>query len=199
MAVIALFVIHWQLSVFCQSFFLHRYGAHQQFTMSRGWEKFFNILTSITQNSSYLNPRGYAILHRMHHAYSDTERDPHSPVQYRGLFPGLFADDVPDQAHLSRAGLLPETARAPLRRRLPQLAPARMDGQELDDADRLGRQLRGVLLVLRHRELAVVAAAGALDHGRGPRGDRELVGTQVRLPELPAGRSLQATPCRWIS
>ena len=59
--------------MFCQSFFLHRFGAHKQFTMSRGWELFFNYLTALTQNSSYLNPRGYAILHRMHHAYSDTE------------------------------------------------------------------------------------------------------------------------------
>ena len=91
MAVVVLFVVHWQLSVFCQSFFLHRFGAHKQFTMSRGWEIFFNYLTALTQNSSYLNPRGYAILHRMHHAYSDTERDPHSPVPYRGVFPGLFA------------------------------------------------------------------------------------------------------------
>ncbi len=90
MAVILLFVVHWQLSVFCQSFFLHRYGAHRQFSMSRGWELFFNCLTAVSQNSSYLNPRGYAILHRMHHAYSDTEKDPHSPVGVRGIFPGLF-------------------------------------------------------------------------------------------------------------
>jgi stearoyl-CoA desaturase (delta-9 desaturase) len=26
----------------------------------------------------------------MHHAYSDTEKDPHSPVRYRGIVPGLF-------------------------------------------------------------------------------------------------------------
>jgi stearoyl-CoA desaturase (delta-9 desaturase) len=88
--VVILFVVHWQVSVFCQSFFLHRYGAHQQFTMSKGWERFFNILTAITQNSSYLNPRGYAILHRMHHAYSDTPKDPHTPVGYKGIIPGLF-------------------------------------------------------------------------------------------------------------
>ena len=91
MAVVVLFLVHWQLSVFCQSFFLHRYGAHKQFTMSRGWEIFFNYLTALTQNSSYLNPRGYAILHRMHHAYSDTERDPHTPVPYKGPVPGLFS------------------------------------------------------------------------------------------------------------
>lgn len=78
--VLAFFVLHWQLSVFCQTFFLHRYGAHKQFTMSHGWERFFHLLTYVTQGASYLNPRGYAILHRMHHAYSDTEKDPHSPL-----------------------------------------------------------------------------------------------------------------------
>src|SRR4029079_11166002 len=62
----------------------------RQFTMSKGWEKFFNILTAIAQNSRYLNPRGYAVLHRMHHAYSDTEKDPHTPVTYKNLVPGLF-------------------------------------------------------------------------------------------------------------
>jgi stearoyl-CoA desaturase (delta-9 desaturase) len=80
MIVVIFFVLHWQLSVFCQTFFLHRYGAHKQFTMSAGWEKFFYLLTYVTQGASFLNPRGYAILHRMHHAYSDTEKDPHSPL-----------------------------------------------------------------------------------------------------------------------
>jgi stearoyl-CoA desaturase (delta-9 desaturase) len=90
MVVVVLFIVHWQLSLFCQSFFLHRYGAHRQFTMSKGWERFFNVLTAIAQNSSYLNPRGYAILHRMHHAYSDADGDPHTPTRYRRLVPGLF-------------------------------------------------------------------------------------------------------------
>src|SRR6185503_14165359 len=90
MTVVVLFIVHWQLSLFCQSFFLHRYGAHRQFTMSRRWERFFDILTAIAQNSSYLNPRGYAVLHRMHHAYSDGDKDPHSPSRYAALIPGLF-------------------------------------------------------------------------------------------------------------
>src|SRR6187431_1959513 len=77
---IAFFVLHWQLSVFCQTFFLHRFGAHRQFTMSKGWERFFHLLTWLSQGSSYLSPRGYAILHRVHHAYSDTAKDPHSPA-----------------------------------------------------------------------------------------------------------------------
>jgi stearoyl-CoA desaturase (Delta-9 desaturase) len=79
---IALFlVLHWQLSVFFQSFFLHRYGAHRQFTMSRSWERVFHFVTWAVCGASYLNPRAYAIMHRMHHAYSDGPRDPHSPMQ----------------------------------------------------------------------------------------------------------------------
>jgi stearoyl-CoA desaturase (delta-9 desaturase) len=77
--IIAFFILHWQLSVFSQTFFLHRYGAHRMFTMSKGWERFFYLFTYVTQGSSYLVPRGYAVLHRMHHAYSDTPQDPHSP------------------------------------------------------------------------------------------------------------------------
>ena len=77
--ILAFFFGHWFLSVFCQTFYLHRYGAHGMFSMSKGWERFFHLLTFVSQGSSYLNPRGYAILHREHHAFSDTERDPHSP------------------------------------------------------------------------------------------------------------------------
>lgn len=85
-AILTFFGLHWFSSVFCQTFFLHRYGAHRQFALSRGWERFFHVLTYLTQGSSYLNPRAYAILHRMHHAYSDTERDPHSPVHTPNVF-----------------------------------------------------------------------------------------------------------------
>jgi stearoyl-CoA desaturase (delta-9 desaturase) len=78
--ILVFFLLHWQLSVFLQSFFQHRYGAHRQFTMSKGWERTFHFLTWFVQGSSYLNPRAYAILHRNHHAYSDTTKDPHSPI-----------------------------------------------------------------------------------------------------------------------
>jgi stearoyl-CoA desaturase (Delta-9 desaturase) len=78
--VLAFFVVHWQASVFCQTFFLHRYGAHRMFEMSPRWEKFFYLLTYVCQGASFLHPRAYAVLHRMHHAYSDTAKDPHSPL-----------------------------------------------------------------------------------------------------------------------
>jgi stearoyl-CoA desaturase (delta-9 desaturase) len=80
--ILSFFAGHWLLSVFFQTFFLHRYGAHKMFTMSKGWERFFHLMTWLTQGSSYLVPRAYAILHRAHHAYSDTEKDPHSPHFY---------------------------------------------------------------------------------------------------------------------
>ena len=86
MAIVLFFVLHWQASVFFQSFYLHRYGAHRQFAMTRGWERFFHLATWAVQGASYLNPRAYAIMHRMHHAYSDTPGDPHSPVQQKSLF-----------------------------------------------------------------------------------------------------------------
>ncbi|RYE38277.1 MAG: acyl-CoA desaturase, partial [Sphingobacteriales bacterium] len=36
--------------------------------------------------SSFLNPRAYAIMHKMHHAYSDTEKDPHSPHFFKDVW-----------------------------------------------------------------------------------------------------------------
>lgn len=56
------------------------------FTMSKGWEKFFYLLAWITQGSSFLNARAYAILHRMHHTYSDTHKDPHSPHFFKDVW-----------------------------------------------------------------------------------------------------------------
>lgn len=79
MIILAFFVGHWYLSLFVQTFFLHRYAAHKMFTMSPFWEKFFFFVTYLGQGSSFLSPRAYAILHRMHHAFSDTDKDPHSP------------------------------------------------------------------------------------------------------------------------
>lgn len=54
-------------------------------------EKFFYLLLLFSQGSSFLNPRAYAILHRMHHAYSDTEKDPHSPHFFKDVFRMMIA------------------------------------------------------------------------------------------------------------
>ncbi len=77
--ILIFFVAHWYLSLFFQTFFLHRYSAHKAFTMSPFVEKMVYILTWIFQGSNYLSPYGYGVMHRMHHAFADTENDPHSP------------------------------------------------------------------------------------------------------------------------
>jgi stearoyl-CoA desaturase (delta-9 desaturase) len=79
MAILLFFVLHWYLSLFTQTFFHHRYSAHRMFTMSKTGERVFYFLSFIFQGSSYLSPYAYGALHRMHHAYADTELDPHSP------------------------------------------------------------------------------------------------------------------------
>jgi stearoyl-CoA desaturase (delta-9 desaturase) len=90
-AIVIFFVLHWQLSVFFQSFFLHRYGAHRMYSMTRGWERLVYLCTYVVQGCSFLTPRGYAILHRMHHAFSDTPADPHSPVNHRTVWSMMLA------------------------------------------------------------------------------------------------------------
>lgn len=86
MEVLIFFAAHWYLSLFTQTFFHHRYAAHQMFTMNRGWERFFQVLSFVFQGSSYLSANTYGILHRMHHANADTELDPHSPKYDKTLF-----------------------------------------------------------------------------------------------------------------
>lgn len=88
--IVVWFIAQWQLSVLLQSFFQHRYGAHRQFTMSKRWERFFHALTWVVQGPSYLHPRAYAIMHRMHHAYSDLPQDPHSPFQQKKFLPMMW-------------------------------------------------------------------------------------------------------------
>jgi stearoyl-CoA desaturase (delta-9 desaturase) len=85
MPVLIFVVAHWFLSLFAQTFYLHRYAAHGMFTMSKFWERFFFLFTYFVQGSSFLNPRAYAVMHRMHHAYSDTEKDPHAPGFFRDV------------------------------------------------------------------------------------------------------------------
>ena len=86
MVIWAIVIGHWYTSLFSQTFFHHRYSAHQMFSMSKFWEKFFHIFAFVSQGASYLNPKAYAVMHRMHHAYSDTDKDPHSPHNSKNLF-----------------------------------------------------------------------------------------------------------------
>lgn len=84
--IIPFFIAHWYLSLFFQTFFLHRYASHAAFTMNRFTEKVFFVLTWIFQGSNYLSPYGYGVMHRMHHAFADTPNDPHSPKYDETIF-----------------------------------------------------------------------------------------------------------------
>lgn len=86
MLILGLFVFHWYASLFFQSLFNHRYAAHQMFRMRPFWEKVFFVGNWLANGSSYLSANAYGILHRFHHAYADTEQDPHSPKYDRNLF-----------------------------------------------------------------------------------------------------------------
>src|SRR5579871_701654 len=102
MAIVLLFVLHWMAAVFFQSSFQHRYAAHRMFSMGKRTERLFHLCTYVTQGSSYLSPRAYAILHREHHAYSDTERDPHAPGLFSNIFTMMWATAQRYGAHLER-------------------------------------------------------------------------------------------------
>jgi stearoyl-CoA desaturase (Delta-9 desaturase) len=56
------------------------------YTTSKGWEKVFYFCTWFFQGSSYLIPRAYGTMHRMHHEFSDTEHDPHSPHFFKDVW-----------------------------------------------------------------------------------------------------------------
>jgi stearoyl-CoA desaturase (Delta-9 desaturase) len=86
MVIIIFFIVQWYTSIFSQSFLQHRYAAHRSFTMNKFWEKFFFVFAFISQGATYMSPRAYALMHRMHHAYADTPKDPHSPSNHSNLF-----------------------------------------------------------------------------------------------------------------
>ena len=86
MIILIFFLVHWYMSLFFQTFYLHRYAAHRMFTMSKTWEKIFNFSSWIFQGSSYLSGYAYGAMHRMHHAFADTEQDPHSPKYDSNMF-----------------------------------------------------------------------------------------------------------------
>lgn len=86
MKILILIAVLWYSGLFFQTFFLHRYAAHQTFTMSKLGERICYVLTWLFQGSNYLSAYGYGVMHRMHHAFADTEKDPHSPKYDANVF-----------------------------------------------------------------------------------------------------------------
>ena len=63
-------------SVFGISMMLHRYYSHKSFKLNSFVKWFFTVFAVLAGRGS---PLGWVYIHRIHHATSDTEKDPHSP------------------------------------------------------------------------------------------------------------------------
>lgn len=61
---------------------LHRYFAHRAFKAGSVYE---TIVLTLATFAGARSPIGWIAAHRMHHAHSDTEDDPHSP-SFRGFW-----------------------------------------------------------------------------------------------------------------
>ena len=107
-AILVFFLAHWFISLFFHTFFLHRYVSHQMYTTSKGWEKIFYFSTWFVQGSSFLVPRAYGVMHRMHHVYSDTEKDPHSPHFFQDVL-GMMRHTAAIYRGFSTGRSVPET------------------------------------------------------------------------------------------
>lgn len=66
-----------QVGIFCTTVFLHRSVAHKAVTLARPVRFAFRFVTWMVTG---IRPRQWAAVHRRHHAYTDVEGDPHSPV-----------------------------------------------------------------------------------------------------------------------
>ena len=69
-------VMFYVLSILGISVTLHRYYSHKGFKMNSVLHWFFTGIAVLAGRGS---PLGWVYIHRMHHATSDTEKDPHSP------------------------------------------------------------------------------------------------------------------------
>lgn len=65
------------VAIFGVSAGLHRYFAHKQFIASKTYEIIALYLAMLAGSRS---PLGWIGAHRIHHQYSDTDKDPHSPT-----------------------------------------------------------------------------------------------------------------------
>jgi stearoyl-CoA desaturase (Delta-9 desaturase) len=66
-----------QVAIFLTTVYLHRTVSHRAITMSPPLRFACRLLVWLTTG---IQPRQWAAVHRKHHAYTDVEGDPHSPL-----------------------------------------------------------------------------------------------------------------------
>lgn len=86
------YYLSWTVAFYCFLLFishhagLHRYFAHRSYTVNRFWHAFLAVSSCLI---CFGSPAGYTVIHRAHHAYTDTNRDPHSQ-QHLGFINIIF-------------------------------------------------------------------------------------------------------------
>lgn len=73
---LTMLVSFYVLNIFGVWLTLHRYYSHKSFELNPVLKWLFSVIALLAGRGSIL---GWVYLHRLHHAYSDEGRDPHSP------------------------------------------------------------------------------------------------------------------------
>lgn len=73
---------------------MHRYYTHKSFITTSFKEKILRVFALLAGQGAILS---WVTVHRMHHAFEDTPKDPHSPlyVPWWKIFLGLFSQNYP--------------------------------------------------------------------------------------------------------
>ena len=125
--------------------YLHRALSHRSLHLSGPATAVFRVLTWLLTG---IRPRQWVAVHRLHHAYTDTERDPHSPLVL-GTAKVLFTN----------AQLYRKAAKDPATARYARDLPADRWDRVLFDHALLGLALGvGLLVLVLGWQLALVAA-----------------------------------------
>ncbi|MGO9559824.1 MAG: fatty acid desaturase, partial [Acidimicrobiales bacterium] len=92
-----------QIAMLTTTVFLHRTLSHRSLTLRPAARFTFRVITWMTTG---IRPRQWVAVHRKHHAYTDQEGDPHSP-----LLLGFWQVQLGNVVYYKRAAKDPEVIR----------------------------------------------------------------------------------------
>lgn len=191
LAAVVLSIAVTQLAIFSTTIYLHRALSHRAITLSPGLAGIFRAVIWI---STGLRPREWVAVHRLHHAHSDEEGDPHSP-RLLGYAKVQLGNAVLYKRAAARAEVVDKYAK--------DLPPDRWDRRLLDHA-LLGLGIGvvalclifgpalGLMAALLHAAsyLLLSAAVNAIGHLWGKRPADNLAGNAQWLAWLTGGEGL---------
>src|SRR5437660_8584295 len=142
-----------QFATLVTSVYLHRTLSHRAMALTPGVTLAFRVLTWITTG---IRPRQWVAVHRRHHAFTDVEGDPHSP-----LLEGFLAVQLGNPVLYRRAAHDPLT----LARYARDLPGDRLDRLLFDHGFmRLGLGPRALSLLLGWQDVLLAAGVHAASY-----------------------------------